>query len=389
MAQVFISYRRSDSASVSGRIRDHLVTRFGNEAVFKDVNSIPPGAHFPEYIRDVLQQCVVELVIIGPHWLKAQADDGRRRLDESQDWVRQEIEIGLDLGLTVIPVLVEGAGLPPKTYLPESLQVLRDINAISVSNDPGFSSDMDRLIRAVEQAGVTPINREEIPRHPRHYRFPLVRDLDRRTFKLGDDDAATFAYLTWPIHDVWDEATQLLAEVGEGASSKRGIVIIGEANSGKTRLALEALKQTLPDLPVLRWSEAYTAAELPELEAIPSSGLVLFLDDLPNYAPLTQRGPVGQAVTLFSNPAATLRALLESLPVRPLVIVATCRQEDEERTQAELGWLFRQVHLIKLPHFNADVEDPEAQSIIADFHDHGATHLADWDGTLGSLVLGL
>ncbi len=37
MAKVFISYRRADSASISGRIYDRLVAKFGRKNVFKDV----------------------------------------------------------------------------------------------------------------------------------------------------------------------------------------------------------------------------------------------------------------------------------------------------------------------------------------------------------------
>src|SRR5262245_6651264 len=40
---VFISYRRQDSADITGRICDRLVERIGSEAVYKDVDSIPLG----------------------------------------------------------------------------------------------------------------------------------------------------------------------------------------------------------------------------------------------------------------------------------------------------------------------------------------------------------
>jgi len=39
--KVFLSYRRVDSADVSGRIFDRLVVEFGSRNVFKDVDSIP------------------------------------------------------------------------------------------------------------------------------------------------------------------------------------------------------------------------------------------------------------------------------------------------------------------------------------------------------------
>ena len=38
---VFISYRRADSADITGRIYDRLTERFGQEHVYKDVDSVP------------------------------------------------------------------------------------------------------------------------------------------------------------------------------------------------------------------------------------------------------------------------------------------------------------------------------------------------------------
>ena len=69
MDRIFISYRREDSAATSGRIYDRLVARFGSDGVFKDVESIPLGVNFEHYIGDVVSQCAVQLVVIGPTWL--------------------------------------------------------------------------------------------------------------------------------------------------------------------------------------------------------------------------------------------------------------------------------------------------------------------------------
>jgi hypothetical protein len=41
MTKIFISYRRTDSQDVTGRIYDRLVAHFSQERVFKDVESIP------------------------------------------------------------------------------------------------------------------------------------------------------------------------------------------------------------------------------------------------------------------------------------------------------------------------------------------------------------
>jgi hypothetical protein len=147
---VFISYRRADSAESAGRIYDRLVERFGEERVFKDVDSIQPGVAFADYIVDSIGRSAVELVIIGPRWLSVSSGWNRRRLDEPADFVRLEIESALRAGVPVIPVLVMGAALPPAQRLPDSLKRLPERNAIQVRPDPDFRRDMERVIAAVE-----------------------------------------------------------------------------------------------------------------------------------------------------------------------------------------------------------------------------------------------
>ena len=43
MPRVAISYRRTDSDAITGRIFDRLVARYGSESVFRDIDSMPAG----------------------------------------------------------------------------------------------------------------------------------------------------------------------------------------------------------------------------------------------------------------------------------------------------------------------------------------------------------
>jgi hypothetical protein len=149
-ATIFISYRRADSASDTGRIYDRLVERYGRAHIFKDVDSIPPGADFPEYIAASIQASDVALVVIGPQWLSVSAGFAQRRLDDPADFVRVEIETALRLGVAVIPVLVGGATLPPARRLPESLRPLLRQNGLAVRQDPDFARDLERVFAAVD-----------------------------------------------------------------------------------------------------------------------------------------------------------------------------------------------------------------------------------------------
>jgi hypothetical protein len=153
---IFVSYRREDSADISGRLCDHLTTRYGKPRVFKDVDSIPYGEDFPTYIQARLRECAVCLAVIGPHWLTSASADGHRRLDDPGDFVRLEIEAALRQGLAVIPVLVYGAAMPPAEALPVSLGQLQFLNAAQVRLDPDFATDVRRLCDSLDRLVMRP-----------------------------------------------------------------------------------------------------------------------------------------------------------------------------------------------------------------------------------------
>jgi hypothetical protein len=148
---IFISYRRSDSADIVGRIYDRLVQEFGRDAIFKDVDSIPLGIDFKGYLDRTLSECNLLLAIIGDRWLDATDADGKRRLEDPSDFVRIEIESALEQGIAVIPLLVRSAQMPDEEDLPAGLRKLVYRNGIPIRPDPDFHRDMDRLISALEE----------------------------------------------------------------------------------------------------------------------------------------------------------------------------------------------------------------------------------------------
>jgi TIR domain len=147
---IFISYRRQDSGDVTGRIYDRLVQQFGREAIFKDVDSIPLGVDFRGVLDNAVGQCNLLLAVIGRQWLSGQNESGARRLDDPRDFVRIEIESAIRRDIPVIPLLVQGAGMPGENDLPTSLQALVYRNAIPIRPDPDFHHDIDRLIKGIE-----------------------------------------------------------------------------------------------------------------------------------------------------------------------------------------------------------------------------------------------
>src|ERR1019366_136560 len=95
MPVIFISYRRSDSQDVTGRIYDRLTAYYTRNQVFIDINNMPLGVSFPMHIKQRLSKATVVLVVIGPYWLSATSELGVRRLDDENDFVRLEVELAL------------------------------------------------------------------------------------------------------------------------------------------------------------------------------------------------------------------------------------------------------------------------------------------------------
>jgi hypothetical protein len=93
------------------------------------------------------------LVLIGRRW----AGDGppeRSRLHAPDDFVRREVVLGLAGSMRVIPVLLDGASLPPAEALPVQLRPLLQRQALALDNSR-FAEDIDRLV-AVVTAGASP-----------------------------------------------------------------------------------------------------------------------------------------------------------------------------------------------------------------------------------------
>ncbi|MCB1511444.1 MAG: toll/interleukin-1 receptor domain-containing protein [Hyphomicrobiaceae bacterium] len=146
--KVFISYRRSDGADISGRIYDRLAGKFGAGRVIKDVYAIPAGADFHEFIEETIPSCSVLLAVISPNWSRGSADEPRS-LKNAHDFVRMELACAFAHKVPVVPVLVGGARLPAVRLLPKEIAPLLRRQAVRVRRDPDFHHDIDRLLARI------------------------------------------------------------------------------------------------------------------------------------------------------------------------------------------------------------------------------------------------
>jgi TIR domain len=146
--RIFISYRREEAAYPAGWLYDRLADRYAGQ-VFKDVDSIELGDDFVDAITEAVGSCDVLLALIGDQWVTIADEDGRRRLDEPDDFVRLEIEAALTRHVRVIPILVDGATMPRAEELPPSLARLVRRQALELS-PARFDFDTSRLLKVVD-----------------------------------------------------------------------------------------------------------------------------------------------------------------------------------------------------------------------------------------------
>jgi hypothetical protein len=164
---IFISYRRDDTSLVARALAETFRYRLGADKVFLDEDSLREGEIWTDRLEKAVTQAKIIVALIGPNWLAASDQYGRRRLDMENDWVRKELLFAHCHDVGVIPVLInEGTDIPPKEGLPDVLSWLSEIQIMRLRNDDwhhGVGSLMDTLIK---QHGFTDIQRGPVLPEP-------------------------------------------------------------------------------------------------------------------------------------------------------------------------------------------------------------------------------
>jgi hypothetical protein len=146
--RIGICYRREETAYSAGWLYDRLVDHFGEEQVVT-IDPVEPGDDVPDVIANAVGSCDVLLVLIGDGWLTITDAQGRRRLENPDDFVRLELEAALTRNIRLIPVLVNGASMPEPADLPASLVNLVGGPALVLS--PGrLAVDTSRLLKVLD-----------------------------------------------------------------------------------------------------------------------------------------------------------------------------------------------------------------------------------------------
>lgn len=170
--RIALRYRASDVPSEVTRLRDALARQFGQDNVSFDLDTPPSGADLMVAINKAIVHCDVLLPVIGPHWLTVTDEQGRRRVDNPNDILRLEVEVALDRGVRIIPLVLHGAHMANAGGLPESVVYLWEYAWIPIDSP----HQIETVIREIEE-----IRREKA------YRAAYLEDLVM--YSLSDPEA--------------------------------------------------------------------------------------------------------------------------------------------------------------------------------------------------------
>ena len=116
-----------------------------------DVDGIPFGVDFHEYLLEAVSRAKIVLVLIASNWAEASDESGNRRLDDPDDFVASKLKRRLSSMCLLAPLLIDGAAMPKAPQLPDTLAQLTRRNAASVDSGRDFNQHCERLIADLRQ----------------------------------------------------------------------------------------------------------------------------------------------------------------------------------------------------------------------------------------------
>lgn len=158
MTNICISARRGDSIAAAERLTAALEQAFGPGRVSCSGDEGSASEVDGETLERRLRSADALLAVIGPDWLAADADGGRR-LDAAEDGVARVLSQALASGKPVWPVLVDGAAMPAAAELPAALHGLARRPPL-VLDDHGWDDDVAHLVDVLRPRPLPPTVRQ-------------------------------------------------------------------------------------------------------------------------------------------------------------------------------------------------------------------------------------
>lgn len=155
-ARIFISYRTADGVDKATALARELGVVFGDEAVFLDKDDLRGGSAWRNEIHRALDARPVLLLLVTPQLISAVDSHGLPRLADVDDPVRRELEIALEAGARVIPVLCDGLNEPPDaSSLPPPFDCIGELTWRHL-RAYDWEHDIECLIDDLKALGVSP-----------------------------------------------------------------------------------------------------------------------------------------------------------------------------------------------------------------------------------------
>ena len=193
---IFLSYRREDAMPYARLLQYLLSERIPDARVFMDLDSIEAGLDFAEVIREAVESCTVLVALIGQQWATLADEEGRRRLDDPDDFVRFEVQTALERDVRVVPVLVDGAKPLRREQLPAELHKLARLNAFELSSGR-YEYDANRLVDLIQRALAAPPDAAAAKNGPEPVRAAraarLIADAERTARSITDEYSKALA----------------------------------------------------------------------------------------------------------------------------------------------------------------------------------------------------
>lgn len=147
--RIFISYRRAEDQWAVGHLRERLCDEFGADHVFFDEQNIQAGEDWRQRLQTELEGAAAVVMVFGASWY-GHAEQGRR-IDDANDMVRFELVKAHELGIPIVPVVVDETPPPSEADLPVELRFLLERQFRRLHPSDSLDKQTDRLILDIRQ----------------------------------------------------------------------------------------------------------------------------------------------------------------------------------------------------------------------------------------------
>ncbi len=145
MAVVYVSYRSDDISPALVDIAEELHQHFGAANVKGEITGVT-DAEYLAALEQTIAGADLVLALIGPRWLCATDEQGRRKLDLPYDAVRIELATALQRNKPVRVLLFGSATMPSTTDLPGDIAALAT-QPVHVANAGGVTDAVGDIYR--------------------------------------------------------------------------------------------------------------------------------------------------------------------------------------------------------------------------------------------------